>query len=117
MKLVKVAEYEEEMADFVVYILKKAGIKAESQYLIHSCKDELSEITGKEWCKGWKPNRRVMVPEKDEEVADEILERLTELNWYKKKPKMIDVTKDAYPQLYGIKPWTEKKKKKGRKRR
>lgn len=110
MKLVKIAEYEDEMAEFVVFILKKAGVKAESHHLVYSCKDELSTIAGKEWCKGWNPNRAVMVPKEQEKTANEILKELCEFNWYEKKPKTIDVTKDAYPQLYGIKPWSKKKR-------
>jgi hypothetical protein len=116
-KMVKVAEYETEMADFIVYVLKNSGIKAESQPLIHSAKDEFSRIIGEEAFKGWNPNRAVVVPAKDKDVAEEIIGKLAELNWYEKKPKTIDVTMDVYPQLYGIKPWSKKKKKKKRRKK
>jgi len=110
MKLVQVFEGESELADFVAYVLKKNGINAEVHHLVHSSKDELSNILGKEFAPGWNPNRVVMVPQNQKGFAEQMIHTLAELNWYEKKPKSYDITKDIWPQKYGYKPWPKKKK-------
>ena len=111
MKKVSIAEYESDMADFVVYMLRKAGYDAEKQPLIHSAKEDISMRMGKEWFKGWNPNYSVVVPKSQQKGAEKILHELSEFNWYEKKPKTVDPTRDVYPQLYGIKPFKSKRRK------
>lgn len=109
-KKVSVGEHSKEMAEFVAYFLRKAGIKTEVRPLIYSSKQAISDMMGKEYFKGWNPTHAVVVSEKDERLANEITEKLCEFNWYKKRPRGIDVTKDVIPQLYGIKPFKKKKR-------
>jgi len=100
------------MADFVVYILRKAGIDAEKVPLLHSAKEDMSMRYGKELFKGWNPRWSIVVPKRQEKTAEKILDDLAEYNWYEKHPKTIDPTKNIYTQLYGIKPYKKKKSKK-----
>ena len=110
MKKVAIAQYEEEMAEFVIYLLKKAGIDAQKQPIVHSCKNEMSRIMGKEWAVGWNPKWAVVVPSNQQKEAEEILDHIAEYNWYERKLEFIDPTKNIFHQLYGLK--TDKKKKK-----
>ena len=68
-------------------------------------------MLGYEIGRGWHPDYAVVVPEKQQKVAESIIHDLAEMNWYKKRPKFIDITKNIYPQLYGIKPFKKRKKK------
>ena len=104
-------EYDLEMAKFVEYWLNKNGIKTEIRPLLGSSKDSYAERSGiADPFPGWNPTHVIMVPEKDLKNAEYILQRLPEYNWYKKRPKVVDISSDIIPQMYGIKPFKKKNK-------
>jgi len=76
MHLARIAEYEnQQITQFVVWILRNVGIQAQAQPLI-----------GQDYSKepvaiDYKPEWAVVVPHKDERYADLVLEVLTEFNW------------------------------------
>ena len=96
-------EGSEEMCEFVAYFLRKAKIKTEIVPIVHSSKDEMSRMLGFEFAKGWNPTHTLRVQEDRLEDADYITHHLPEYNWYKKRPKKIDVSRDIFSQRYGVK--------------
>ena len=97
-------EGSEQMCNFVAQFLGKTGIKAEVVPLVWSSKDELNSMTGGNYFQGWNPTHTVRVPDHLVKTAEKIVHEASDYNWYKKRPKQIDVSKDIFFQQYGIKP-------------